>query len=139
MKVSARLYLIFGVGGYSTSMGSAIFLAPERFNSVSFDVIAHQMPCGMQGWAWVHIVVGLIAFFAAWRGRERPAWAALIAAASMIGAWTYGFYVAFTTQPTAAVSGLLAYATLTIIHVIQAREPLRSPFEPLLEAIPDDK
>jgi hypothetical protein len=131
MTPRARLYLIT-TASYCLAMASACLLLPDRFGSVTFEVIKRMLPFGLEGWALAHLIVALLAMMAAWHGRQKFARRALIAASGVVGPWAGGFLWALFSEPTSSPTGAIAYTFITIIHLIQARQALRSPFDPLV-------
>lgn len=134
MTPKARQYLLI-TALYFFLMGLSMLLSPERFSSPSFEIVANRIPFGLDGWATIHLLTSLLALHAARVGREKPAWLALIIGAGILGAWTYGFFVALQISGEASVSPLWAYGALTLYHLTQARQPLRAPFDPLIRSM----
>lgn len=143
MTPRARLYLL-AIAIYCFNVGAAcIFLHPD-FVSPAFNIIKDKMPFRLKGWAVLQIGVGLVSFWASWRARERPAWFALIGAAIVSSLWAmwfiYPLFVLHVSETARFILILLGsgFSLLTALNLIQARQPLRSPFEPVLRTIDDD-
>jgi hypothetical protein len=137
MTTRARAYLCATMV-YCFAIGLACLLYGDSFNSSPFQQIKVMMPWGLNGWGFLYMVVGCLSARAAWKGSEHWAWAALIGATAVVGPWASGFWVAWLqqpdpfTNPTTAPTGVVTYTWVTVTHVIQARQPLRSPFDPVL-------
>lgn len=134
MTPSARRYLL-ATALYCVFMGLALIFLQDRFQSASFTSIAAIPPGGLNTWGVCHIAVGLLAVSAGWRGHHFLARLALIFAASLVGTWDVCFWLAYSHDPKASISGPLAYAFVTYIHMLQSRQPLRIPFDPILRAV----
>jgi hypothetical protein len=134
MTSRARLYLL-ATALYCLTMGLALIFWDNRFTSASIKFVADMVPFHLVGWGIAHLVVAALAGWATWRGSEKAAWRALMGATVMVGPWAAGFWWAFLTKRNISPAGLAVYTFMTAIHLIQARQPLRSPFDPVLRAI----
>lgn len=144
MTPRARAYL-FAIAVYCLVIGLACVVLHPDFVSPAFNVIKDRMPFQFKGWASVQMLVGVIAFWASWRGNERFAWYGLIGAAVVSGLWATWFWWPFLVlkhlPPNASFILILLGTTFSLVtahNLIQARQPLRSPFEPVLRSIEDD-
>jgi MFS family permease len=136
MTPRARLYLL-ATALYCIGIGLSCALVPHLFTSSSFTQIRSMAPCGFAGWGFAHFLVAAVSLFASYRGSEKWAYTSLMGATIMVGPWAAGFWIAFATEPLrTAPTGMIAYTYITVIHLVQARQPLRSPFEPVLRSIP---
>jgi hypothetical protein len=137
MTPRARAYLS-ATALYCIGMGIACGFYSELFNSASFTVIRRMLPGQMAGWAAAHFLVASLSVWAALRGKESTAWKSLMGATAMVGPWAGGFWLALFTMPHIVPSGAIAYSFITVIHLIQARQPLRSPFEPVMRQLENE-
>jgi hypothetical protein len=144
MTPRARLYLL-SISIYCLVVGATCVLLHPDFVSPAFNVIKDRMPFHLKGWAGAQITVGLISFFACWRGDERFAWFSLIGSAIVSGLWaTWFIYPLFVldhiTETAQFVLILLGscFTLMTALNLVQARQPLRSPFEPILRSIDEE-
>lgn len=139
MTWRARAYLAIAVSAYCILLGLACLLTPERFGSPSFAVLQTKVPCGIEGWGYLHLAVGALGVYASLRGREGPARCALVAAAMLLAPWVQGLYIAWITLPAVPPTGVIAYGVLMATHLIQVADPLRSPFDDLLKAVRNEQ
>lgn len=144
MTPRARLYLL-AIAIYCLIVGAACALLHPDFVSPAFNVIKDRMPFRLKGWAFAQISVGIISFWACWRAKETLAWYALIGSAVVSGLWAtwfiYPLFVLDHVSETAQFVLILlgsGFSLLTALNLVQARQPLRSPFEPILRSIDEE-
>lgn len=137
MTPRARAYLA-ATAAYCLGMGVACAFFSSRFTSMSFTVIQRMLPGRFYGWAAAHLFVAGLAFWAALKGKESTAWKALMGATAMVGPWAGGLFWATITLPHIPPTGPIAYGFITVIHMIQARQPMRSPFDPVMRRLEDE-
>lgn len=141
MTPSARRYLLI-VAGYCWAMAIGLFLFPDWFGANGFRRVLNLVPFQLVTWGIIHTVVGAIAFRGCWRGSAEYAYKALMATAVVVGVWAFGFWWAvihaFTQDSTGPWLSMTAYTSMTLFHLVQARKPIRSPFEPVLIQINEE-
>lgn len=135
MTNRARAYLLATVI-YCFSIAATCYFLADHLTSNSFAQIRSMLPLGLTGWSIAYLSVGVASFIAAFRGSEKWAWVALIGATAVVGPWAAGFWIAFLQSPDGAPTGVITYTWATVVHMIQARQPLRSPFDPVLRTLP---
>lgn len=144
MTPRARLYLL-AIAVYCLIIGAACIYLHPNFVSPAFNVIKDKMPFRLRGWAVLQIGVGITSFWACWKASERFAWYALTGSAIVSGLWAtwflYPLFVLDGVSETARFVLILlgsGFSLLTALNLVQARQPLRSPFEPILRSLEDD-
>lgn len=134
MTPRARAYLT-ATALYALGIGLACFFMQDRLAGASFIITKTMVPGGLYGWGVIHLMVFAMAIRSTWHGSQNWAIGALVGASGVVGIWAISLWWGFYTEPKVPPTGGVAYTFITIIHVIQARQPLRSPFDPVLRRI----
>lgn len=106
---------------------------PDLFTGKAFDYIEAVMPM----WAWGVALLGqsLLAAAAAISQREWLARVALIASAALAMSWVIGFLVAYHQGNLLSPVGMMWGAGIAAKDLVVCRQPLWSPFEPLVQRV----
>lgn len=136
MTPRARLYLSVAALRHIL-IGLACLCMPDAFVSHSFDQIVAVLP--MEGWGIVFLGAGATCTAAALTRSETLARVGLILSAASTAVWAGGFVAAYLAGTAAAPTGPIIYWAVTFKDLVVCRQPLRSPFEPLIRALIDER
>lgn len=138
MTSRARWYLII-VTGYCLFMAYGLFFYQDWFRTANLAPVIDMIPFQLTAWGVIHTVIGALAFYAAYKGSGSAAYQTLIAAFVIVGLWAFGFVwaagMAIHTGNKAGWSGAVVYTSLALTHLVQARQPIRSPFDPIMRSV----
>lgn len=106
---------------------------PDLFTGKAFEYIEGVMPM----WAWGLALLGQsgLAAAAAISQREWLARMALIASAALAMCWVIGFLVAYHQGNLLSPVGIMWGAGIAAKDLVVCRQPLWSPFEPLVQRV----
>lgn len=104
---------------------------PELFAGNAFHYIQGVMPIWL--WGAALAVQALLAAAAAVTRREWLARTALISSASLAMSWVIGFAIAYHQGNLLSPVGIMWGAGIAAKDLVICRQPLRSPFEPLVQ------
>lgn len=106
---------------------------PELFSGKAFEYIQGVMPM----WAWGVALAGqsALAAAAAVTQREWLARIALIASAALAMCWVIGFSIAAHQGNLLSPVGIMWGAGIAAKDLVVCRQPLWSPFEPLIQRV----
>lgn len=134
MSARARFYLwatafpAVGIGLFCL-FGGAMLHAPAYsvIRTVGFNTMVY--------WGVLYLVVAVTAAVAAVRADETLARVALMLSAGVMAGWAAGFGIAYHTHHLAGPAGVLIWGTLAVKDLTVCRQPLRSPFETIANAL----
>lgn len=111
-------------------LGISTLLVPNTFQGPAFEEI--RGAASLTVWGMIFIAGGLHLTYAAWTGKETAARSAMTVSAIVTSVWAAGFIMAF--EPGGVVSPVAAilFSALTLKDLVICRQPMRSPFEPLV-------
>lgn len=132
MTGRARMYLAIAAVRHLLIAASTWLFTPY-FTSPSFGQIRTIMP--LQWWGILFAGAGLTCGIGALIGRETLARVGLILSASSSALWAGGFLAAALTGHTAAPTGVIIWWAVAFKDLVVCRQPLRSPFEPLVRML----
>lgn len=129
MTPRARLYLTIAAVRHLL-VALPCLLAPQLFVSASFRQIADVLP--MQAWGVVFLGVSLACATAAVSRSEVMARVGLILSAASTAVWAGGLTAALFTTTITGPTGPVIWWAVTFKDLVVCRQPMRSPFEPLV-------
>jgi hypothetical protein len=143
MTARARMYLLINVALHAAMAWSCLFV-PEFFSSVSYTGVKAALPFGTGHalfiWGLLFLTTSVLSGLAAYRGSEYLARVSLLLSAICCASWTGGFLAALAAHQLKGPTGMIWSAALAAKDLIQLRQPLRNPFEPVMrrfEEAPD--
>lgn len=133
MTGRAQAYLTVA-GLRHAAIGGACLAAPAYFTSPGYQQIK-GIPGGLITWGVVSAAVGVMCLAAAVLRSENLARFALLSSAVVTGLWAAGFWLAMFHGTIAGPTGPAIWTAVTAKDLIVCRQPLRSPFEPLIREL----
>lgn len=131
MTSRARAYL--GLAALrNLGLGLVCLLAPASFAQ---STITDVLPLAV--WAVLFFIGSIHLFAAATLGRETWARVALIVSAACAAAWGTSFLLAQTANPSYGWVAPILWFGLAAADLVVTRQPLRTPFEDLVDALAD--
>ena len=123
--------------GYLTIAGARHFLT--GLAAVLMHELFPQVDLGLSIFAWgiLFLVGGTHLWFAAATGSENHARIGLALSAVVTSVWAAGFLAAWAGGVVASPLGGILFATLTFKDLTIVRDPMRSPFEPIIREYVD--
>lgn len=106
---------------------------PDLFTGKAFQYIDGVMP--MWAWGLALSAQSVLAAIAATTQREALARVALIASAALAMCWVIGFAIAYHQGNLVSPVGIMWGAGIAAKDLVVCRQPLWSPFEPLVQRI----
>jgi len=139
-KMSARARAYLGItAGFHLSLGSFCLLAPHAFMSPSYEGLRNAMPVpyslDLAAWGAVFALVGIACAFAAVFGRESTARTSLLLSVIVTGAVAGSFLASWVSGTLQGPTGPLVWLTLAFKDMTMLRNPLRNPFEPVVQRV----
>lgn len=131
MTDKARRYMGW-VAIYCLLMALVCIATPDRLAGPSFAVLSEVNRYGMQGWGWVHLVVGLTAVLASTRRLPTIATLALMGVAGLALPFAMGFLLAFINIPGSSPTAAIIYGVWAAVNIDQSRNPLSAPMEKVI-------
>lgn len=139
MTPRARFYMGV-VATRSSLLGLFCLFGPQLFNSVTyhglmsaFQPIPGETTIRLWGIAW--LVTALTAWYATFTGREGEARAALLMSIVSSACWAMGFTIAVMHGISTGPTGTIVWWALVLKDGSMLRQPLRNPFEPLVQRV----
>lgn len=137
MTPRAKLYLAVAAGHHAV-VGLSCLFAASYLQAPAFQFISGVLPFTV--WTVGFLITAAICVYSLVFSSEVWARAGLVASAMITAAWAGGFMAALAhshehVAPTMAV----AWAALALKDLIVCRQPLRSPFEPLVQRLSGDE
>lgn len=111
----------------------ACFFAEETFENDSWHYIRGVLP--MWAWGIALSISALTAATAALTQREWIARMSLIGSSSLAMCWVIGFMVAYRQGVVLSPVGMMWGAAIAAKDLVICRQPLWSPFEPLVQRV----
>lgn len=136
MTPRARAYLATAAVRHFL-LALACVTIPDSFTSSSFDAIRSVLP--LQAWGVVFFGVTVVAAWAVVRRSEPAARLSLIMSASSTAVWAGGLVAAYFTGTLTGPSGPIIWWAVVLKDLIVCRQPMRSPFEPLVRSLTSDR
>lgn len=139
MTTRARGYLAVDVVFHGI-VGLTCLFAADRLAAPSFRFIADLLP--FQVWALGFLVTAAVCLYALVRSSEDWARLGLVASAVLTAVWAGGFMAALADVPLdqpAPPTGVAAWLAIAAKDLIVCRQPLRSPFEPLIRRLAGER
>jgi len=138
MSLRARAYL--GItAAFHLTLGSFCLLVPETFLSSSYEGLRHALPVpaglALVSWGALFALVGTICAFAAVFGREPVARVALMMSVIVTGAVAGSFLASWMSGTLQGPTGPLIWLTLAFKDMTMLRNPMRNPFEPVVQRV----
>lgn len=131
MTWRARAYLSIGACRH-LAIGASCLLVGQTFQSEAFAQIKAVFPIWL--WGVVFVLGGLHMGYAAASASETAARVAMTFSAVVTSVWAAGFIMAF--EPSGGVVspvGGILFTALTLKDLVVCRQPMRSPFEPIVK------
>lgn len=113
-------------------IGGACLADPRSFRSSSYDQIKELAPGGLFAWGVVGVLVGAACLVGSIAKREDVARAGLLGSAFITSLWAGGLFAAWHAGTLSGPTGPIIWTALTFKDLVVCRQPLRSPFEPLV-------
>lgn len=135
MTGRAQAYLTVA-GLRHIAIGAACLAVGRWFTSPGYAQIK-AIPGGLMTWGIVSLAVGIACLTAAGRRSENLARFALLSSAVVTGLWAAGFWLAMFDGTITGPTGPAIWTAVTAKDLIVCRQPLRSPFEPLIREVLD--
>jgi len=136
MTWRARAYLVIAAARHIL-VGAACIVLVADFDGDSFQVIRAVLPV----WVWgvAFLVGGAHLTYAAIRGSEGHARVALSLSAISTSVWAAGFLLAYQEGGAVSPIGVIFATALTAKDLVICRQPMRSPFEPIVREYDEPK
>ncbi|GAB3598612.1 hypothetical protein GCM10027586_00680 [Kineococcus gypseus] len=132
MTGRAQWYLIITAGAYLFIARFAIF-HPDQWVSPSYDAIRLVAP--LPAWGMAMVAAATMCLLGALTKSEGWARLGVAMAALSSGAWAWGFFASWVIGTLAGPTGPVAWGLITSFHLLQSRNPLRLPLEPVLRRV----
>lgn len=139
MTSRARAYLLVNVVFHGVT-GLACLFAEERLAAPAFRFISELMPFWL--WGIGFLITAAACLYALGRPNETWARVGLVLSAVSSAVWAGGFAAAVADVPPGepvSPTGVLAWGAIAVKDLIVCRQPLRSPFEPLIKRLSGDE
>ena len=137
----ARAYLWIAAWRHGT-VGLSLILWPQLFNGPAFGAMKNALPvnstAALAVWGSIFLAASLFSAYAATVARENPARVALIVSIMSSLIWAGGFASATYDGAKLSPIGLIFAIALAAKDLTMLRDPLRNPFEPLLNKVLGD-
>lgn len=133
MTGRAQLYLLIA-GIRHFAIGLCCLLGPQWFTSSSFDQLK-ALPGGLVGLGVAGVVVGVACALAAALRSVGLARSGLLASAVTTSLWAGGLFAALAQGNLTGPTGPIIWTAVTLKDLVICRQPLRSPFEPLVRDV----
>jgi hypothetical protein len=134
MTGRAQSYLLVA-GMRHLLIGVCCILVPRWFTSPSYDQIKALAPGGLFAWGVVGTLVGLGCIAAAAFKHVGLARGGLLASAVVTSLWAGGLFAAMLEGNLTGPTGPVIWTALTLKDLVVCRQPMRSPFEPLVREV----
>jgi hypothetical protein len=132
MTWRARAYLVITAVQHGLIGFACIWLSgTEAFSGDAFRIIRHIFP--IWGWGVVFVAGGIHLAIAAGRGSELLARVAMPLSAVLTSLWAMAFILAWHEGGVVSPVGAILATSLTAKDLVICRQPMRSPFEPLVK------
>lgn len=143
MTKRAKVYLLIATARH-LAVGLACVLAPSSFKSGSYQGIIDALAgipflTSIELWGWAFLGTSLACFIGAVIGRETPARVGLVFSVVTTACWAVGFAASMFMGSSAGSTGFFIWAAVAAKDATMLRQPLRNPFEPLVQKLVADK
>lgn len=142
MTTRARVFMAV-VAGRNIAIGVSLLLAQKQYGppNVAFTIVRSAMP--IPAWGILMVVIGATAAISAAAMSRRWATWAIALSATISGTWATCLLMAFLAalHVHGGMSPMLPvlWAALTAKDLVIAWQPMRSPFEPLIQRLLRDE
>ena len=142
MSRRAKVYLMVAAARHLI-IGFICVLDPGSFTSGSYRGVIDALsgiPIGpaIVLWGYLFLVTGLACLTAAIVGKETPARVGLLFSVVTTACWAGGFFAAILGGSSAGATGAIIWAAVALKDATMLRQPLRNPFEPLIQKVTAD-
>jgi hypothetical protein len=142
MSRRARFYLLVAAGRHIV-IGLLCVLDPESFTSGSYqgiiDAVAGiSLGAGIVLWGYLFLITGGACLIAAIVGREAAARAGLLFSVVTTACWAGRFFASIYGGTSAGYTGAVIWTAVFLKDATMLRQPLRNPFEPLIQKVTAD-
>ncbi|MDN4611962.1 hypothetical protein [Arthrobacter burdickii] len=142
MSRRARFYLLVAAGRHII-IGLLCVFDPASFSSGSYQGVIDALagiPLGpaIVLWGYLFLVTGAACLFAAIVGKETAARAGLLFSVVTTACWAGGFFASIYGGTSAGYTGAVIWTAVFLKDATMLRQPLRNPFEPLIQKVTAD-
>jgi hypothetical protein len=135
MTGRAQMYLTIA-GIRHLAIGLCCLLVPWAFHTSSWRPLRALVPGGLLTWGIAGCLTGLICLSAAGAKKEGWARAGLLSSAVITGLWAGALWSAVALGEASSPTGPIIWTAVVLKDLVVCRQPMRSPFEPIVrEAI----
>ena len=143
MTRRARVYM-FTAAGRHLVVGACCAFYPQAFMSGTYLGITSAfsylpMLHVIIIWGWLFIFTGIMCVMAGITGSEKAARTGLLLSVVTTACWGGGFLAAIITGVSSGPTGAVVWLALALKDATMLRQPLRNPFEPLVQKVIADQ
>lgn len=143
MTPRARVYMLIA-GMRHLALGMFCLFRPQDFTSSSYSGATNALPfvgphLALQAYGLGFLITAVVCLFPVFNGRDGQAKAGLLLSVFFTSLWLGGFISAAIAGHLAGPSGVVIWAAVTFKDLTMLREPLRNPFEPLIQRVLNER